>query len=94
MELISQEEVLKIAQISNIMLSDQEIVQMQKELSQVLDYAIRVTQVQGDIDVKQIVQDNIVREDIPHASLGQALVACSTNHDHGYFVVPLILEQY
>jgi aspartyl/glutamyl-tRNA(Asn/Gln) amidotransferase C subunit len=93
MNLISQEEVLKIAHISNIILSDQEIIQMQKELSQVLDYAIRVAQVQGDVVVKQMEKENVVREDIPHAGLGQALVLHSTNHDHGYFVVPLILEQ-
>ncbi len=93
MNLISQEEVLKIAQISNIMLSDQEIVQMQKELFQVLDYAIRVVQCEGDVVVKQEEKDNVVRKDLAHASLGQALVMHSTNHDQGYFVVPLILEQ-
>lgn len=93
MDLISQEEVLKIAHISNIILSEQEIFQMQKELSQVLDYAIRVAQVQGDIVIKQPEKENIVRKDIPDESLGQALVAHAKNHDHGYFVVPLILEQ-
>jgi aspartyl/glutamyl-tRNA(Asn/Gln) amidotransferase C subunit len=93
MNLISQEEVLKIAEISNIILSDHEIIQMQKELSQVLDYAIRVVQVQGDVSIEQTEKDNVVREDSVHASLGQVLVMHATNHDQGYFVVPLILEQ-
>ncbi len=92
MNVISQEEVLKIAHISNIILSQEEVVQMQKELSQVLDYAIRVTQVKGDIHIKQLEKENVVRKDIPHTSLGQELVTHAAKHDHGYFVVPLILE--
>jgi aspartyl/glutamyl-tRNA(Asn/Gln) amidotransferase C subunit len=93
MEIISKEEVRKIAQISNILVNEAEVAQLQKELTQVLDYAACVTQVQGDAPGLEENSVNITRKDVVIAGGGQEIVQLAPAHEGGYFVVPLIIDQ-
>jgi aspartyl/glutamyl-tRNA(Asn/Gln) amidotransferase C subunit len=93
MDTISKEEVRKIAQISNILVNETEVEQLQKELGQVLEYAARVTKVIGDApELKDPVLRNIRKDEVASID-GQQIVAHAPVNDSGYFVVPLIIEQ-
>jgi len=93
MSRITHKEILKIAAISNIILSENEIEQMSVGLSQVLDYAICVAHYFGDVVTQKNEVFGSFRPDIQKIGLGTELVMQSVQHDADYFVVPLILEQ-
>lgn len=88
---ISKEEILKLAEISKIILTEDEIESLLSELSQVLLYAERVTEYPGDAPATVINKHNITRVDHPVKGLGTNLLPKDSS-DEDCFVVPLILE--
>jgi aspartyl-tRNA(Asn)/glutamyl-tRNA(Gln) amidotransferase subunit C len=92
MAIISKEEVLKIAQISNITVHEHEIESLTKELEDVLAYAVRVTQVTGDVP-DSLGLMNINREDVAITTDTQKILALAPDRVEDYFVVPIILDQ-
>jgi len=92
MAIISKEEVLKIAQISNITVHENEIEPLTKELEDVLAYAVRVTQVAGDV-ADSVGLMNINREDVAITIDVQKILALAPDRVEDYFVVPIILDQ-
>ena len=59
MSIISTQEVEKIAKLSNIELSPEEVIQAQKHLEAVLAYAARVQDIAKDIDDVLLKNQNI-----------------------------------
>ncbi|HTM06344.1 MAG TPA: aspartyl/glutamyl-tRNA amidotransferase subunit C [Patescibacteria group bacterium] len=89
---ISREELLKIATISNITLSENELLVLQDELQAVLSYAERVITVTGDAQDSQLVPLNVFRDDRAIQSNSSALLQIAPEVTDHYFVVPLIIE--
>ena len=90
---ISKEEVLKIASISNIFLSEAEVDDVQRELEAVLSYAERVMMVQQDVQDTMLVPMNVFREDVAQSTDSKRILAGAPEVTGDYFVVPLILDQ-
>jgi len=89
---VSKQEVLKMAQISNLDLHEDEIPEMMKQLQDVLTYAERVTEVAADAQEPSTKKVNVFREDVIAKSDPEAILACAPEREQDYFVVPAVLE--
>ena len=93
MSLITKEEDLKIAKMSHIELSEQEIIKMQSHVESVLAYAARVQDLaQQDIDIITRKNINIERDDVAVACPPEPILAQAPEREGNYFVVPVIIE--
>lgn len=90
--MISREEVLHVARLARLHLSEDELVRLQDELSDIIDYVQRI----GELDLAgvsptahAVALTNVFREDEPWAGLTQeeALANAPATED-GHFVVP------
>lgn len=90
---ISKEEVLKIAAISQISVSDAEADSLAGELEAVLSYAERVAQLTGDAPDALPVSFNVYRPDEVKKADNIIIEGQGVDAATGYFVVPLILDQ-
>lgn len=89
---ITKDELKKIAEISQLRLYDSEVAPLAKHVEGVLNYSARVQEVAThavDMSVKAI---NVMREDVPKASMPDALLALAPQVDHHFFVVPKVLD--
>ena len=91
--MITKEEVAKIARLSNIELSQAEIIEAQKHLEAVLQYAARVQDIAKDIDVAILKNSNIERDDVIIPCDPQTILAQAPEREGDFFVVPVIIEQ-
>jgi aspartyl-tRNA(Asn)/glutamyl-tRNA(Gln) amidotransferase subunit C len=67
--MISREEVLNLAELARLELSEDEITSLQKDISNILDYVGQVSAVSvGDTDTKKPVLRNVMREDASRAA--------------------------
>lgn len=89
---ISKDEVLKIAQISNLELHEDEIAGLLTQLENVLSYAERVKEITADVEEPSTRNVNVFREDVIAPSDPEALLAQAPEREGTYFVVPAILE--
>ncbi len=95
MNIITREEVLKIAKISRITVHENEIDGLIKQLNDILGYAQKVqalAQKLGDIEPMGNTNVNLFRQDIPHSFDAKLLLERAPEHESGYFVVPKIIE--
>ncbi len=90
--MITKEEVEKIARLSNIELSESEIINAQKHLEAVLSYAARVQDIAQDVDIAILKNENIEREDIIIKTDSQTILAQAPEREGDFFVVPAIIE--
>ncbi|MDE1924812.1 MAG: Asp-tRNA(Asn)/Glu-tRNA(Gln) amidotransferase subunit GatC [Patescibacteria group bacterium] len=67
--MISKEEVLNLAELARLKLSDAEVESLQKDISNILDYVGQVSAV-GVSDVEQLkpILRNVMREDKPYGA--------------------------
>ena len=101
MELISKEEVIHIAKLSKLNLSESELTLFSKQLSETLDYIGRLGKLEGQIKslgaTYQVTDlSNVYRTDeIDFSRIlkqGEALFNAKETDD-GYFVVPGIFDE-
>ena len=92
MALITREEILKIARMSHIELSEQEMEKMQSHVEAVLSYAARVQDIAQDTNFSVLKNSNVEREDIVMASDPELIRAQAPEREGNYFVVPVIIE--
>ena len=90
--IITREEIEKIARLSHIELSEEEIVHAQKHLESVLAYAARVADVAKDIEVSSFKNINVEREDVILPWDSQTILAQAPEREGDFFVVPAIIE--
>jgi len=90
--MITKEEVAKIARLSNIELSQSEIIHAQKHLEAVLQYAARVQDIAKDVDVAILKNSNIERDDEIIPCDPQTILAQAPEREGDFFVVPVIIE--
>ena len=97
--MISKEQVLHIAKLARIELTDQEVQNMQKDLSSILDYFNVLKKTKNQKPKTKITDQNlkieqVTREDVGQenpASLANNLVAAAPDKKDGYFKVKAIL---
>lgn len=92
MALITKEEILKIARMSHIELTEQEIEKMQSHVEAVLSYAARVQDIAKDVDVPVLKNSNVEREDVVIACNPEPIRDQAPEREGDYFVVPVIIE--
>jgi len=91
-QLITKEEVEKIARLSHIDLSETEIINAMKHLDAVLSYAARVQEIAKDVDVPSLKNCNVEREDVVIPTDAQTILAQAPEREGDFFVVPVIIE--
>lgn len=99
---ITKEEVEKIARLSHIELTEQEIINAMKHLEAVLSYAARVQDIAQDIDTPSYAKAtadrpiqknrNIERDDVVIPTDPQTILAQAPEREGDFFVVPVIIE--
>ena len=89
---ISKEEVLKMAELSNLQLHEHEIEPMLKQLEAVLSYAERVKEVAAEIEEPSNKNVNTFREDVVVRTEAELVLAQAPHREEDYFVVPAILD--
>ena len=95
MSAISKDQVLHLAQLSYLDLTDAEIVQYQKELSHMIDFINQLQQAEVDqlAPTEQVTQlQNVTRADEISATLNLPLSSLATNADleENQFKVPKV----
>lgn len=89
---ILKKEVLKIANLSRIALSENEIPMMSKQLGEVLTYAHCVCDIAAEVTFIPVKNVNVFREDVAVSNDAKAIVAQAPETTQNYFVVPMVLE--
>lgn len=92
MTFITQKEIARIARMSNIALTEQEITKMQSHVESVLLYAARVQDIAKDIDFFVLKTTNVEREDVVIEPNSELILAQAPEKEEGFFVVPAIIE--
>ncbi len=94
---LSREEVLHVARLARLALSDDDVDRFRLQLSQILDHAARVTQLAAD-EVPPTSHPlplvNVFREDITGECLPQdEALSTAPETEDGRFKVPRIIEE-
>lgn len=96
---ITKADIIKIAQISYINLSDIELDKIFKQIDAVLNYASFLKDIAKTVTGPAAnryslpTNSNIMREDVISKSHPQILLNAATDRQEDYFVVPLIIKQ-
>lgn len=89
---ISREEVLHIASLSRIEISEDEIPGLIKNLEEVLTYAARVQEIVSGTQEYSAKNVNVFRDDIVIPTDPKPILANAPKREENYFVVPVVLE--
>lgn len=69
--MISKEEILKLAELSRIQLTDAEVETFQKDISGILEYVGQVSSVEGSAGNEVPLHHNVMRADVPYEKTSQ-----------------------
>lgn len=89
---ISKEDVKNIAAMTKLAIADEELESIQKQLSDVLQYAERVQQIAEEIDIPSNKNINHDREDSAIVKDSAEILDQAPAHEDNYFVVPKIVD--
>lgn len=94
MAIITKEELLKIAHISQVRLYDEEIDSLVKQIGDLLSYAARVQELalQLDLSAPSYPNVNVMRPDIIEKTDSKAILSLAPAQEENYFVVPKIID--
>jgi aspartyl-tRNA(Asn)/glutamyl-tRNA(Gln) amidotransferase subunit C len=95
--MISREEVLKLAELARLRLSEEEIVSLQRDLDQMLEYVRQLQQVDTEgiepmshsIDLKSVMRPDEVKPSLP---VEEALKNAPERVDD-FFIVPRVVDR-
>lgn len=91
---ITREELLKLAQISHINVSDSDADKLVKEIAEILQYASFLQEVAKNKNPEYMPQNiNIMRDDFVAKTDPEPLLANAPERQENFFVVPVILKQ-
>ena len=92
---LSKEELLKIARMAQIEISEDEIMPLITQMSDVLSYAERVQEFVAGKKIAEQVSFPAPheRDDVPQPVDSKPLLAQAPRAERSYFVVPVIIEQ-
>jgi aspartyl/glutamyl-tRNA(Asn/Gln) amidotransferase C subunit len=89
---VSKEELLKIAQMSSLTLTESEIVWMQDQLSKTVEYTNQLNQVVLEEEHETVKTINVFREDKAIKKDASKIRAQAPKITKNHFVVPKILD--
>ncbi len=89
---VTREEILKIAQMSQLDIHKDEIEPLMSQVEQVLNYAERVKEIATQIQEQSDKNVNVFREDVIVRTDNEPILAQAPEREGNYFVVPMILE--
>lgn len=89
---ITKQELLKISQISQLRLYEDEIDPLIKQIQDVLSYAERVQEVIGDAEIPSNKNVNVLRQDVIVRTDSEPILQQAPEREQDYFVVPKIIE--
>ncbi|OQA33703.1 MAG: Glutamyl-tRNA(Gln) amidotransferase subunit C [Candidatus Dependentiae bacterium ADurb.Bin331] len=89
---ITQEELIKLARISQLQLREDEIAPLLKHIESILHYAQCVKDVAADGVFDEHQQVNVMREDVVIKTDPEPLLALAPEREANFFVVPKIIE--
>lgn len=89
---ITKQELLKIAQISQLRLDEDEIMPLIKQIDDLLTYAQRVQEVVGEAEIPSNKNLNVLRQDLVVRTDSQQILQQAPEQEQDYFVVPKIIE--
>lgn len=92
MQAITREEIMKIARLSHIKITDEELEKMRSHCIAVLEYAERVKDIAKDVALTQQKNMNVFRDDIILKTDPESIRIHAPEREGDYFVVPVILE--
>lgn len=92
MAIITREEVLKIAKMSQLAIHEDEIPAYIKQLEQVLSYAERVKEIAAEVEEPSNRSVNVFRPDVVDKTDPEPILDQAPVREGDYFVVPVILE--
>ncbi len=93
---VNLEALRKVAHLARLSLTSDEEVQMQQDLSQILDWMAQLDVLNTD-EVEPMMHmtqtSNVFREDVPHTSLErEKALSQAPKQDGNYFIVPKVVE--
>lgn len=97
--MISKEEVLNLAALARLELSEQEVASLQKDISSILEYVGQVSAVSAEEGADLPLQRNVMRADLPRgqedvmADKEESLRAAFPRREGGYNVVRKIIQK-
>lgn len=94
MAVITKQELLKIAQISQLRLYDEEVAPLMKQIADVLTYAERVKEIaaKAEVSVPSMQNVNVLREDSIIKTDADLILSLAPEHEAHFFMVPKILD--
>ncbi|MDD5433367.1 MAG: Asp-tRNA(Asn)/Glu-tRNA(Gln) amidotransferase subunit GatC [Candidatus Pacebacteria bacterium] len=66
--MLTKEEVVHIAKLARLELTDQEVAKMQKDLAEILEYIDQLNKVdvsEVELEKEKIISENVLRKDVP-----------------------------
>jgi aspartyl/glutamyl-tRNA(Asn/Gln) amidotransferase C subunit len=88
----SKEELLKIAELSALKMSDPEVEYFLGQMKQVIEYVNQLQDVKISLTTEQTRNINYFREDETVSQISSAILDLAPKKDDTYFVVPKILD--
>lgn len=89
---VTKEELKKIAAISSVEVTEQELEALQGHVQAILTYAERVKEVGSDTKDLHKQRVNVLRNDEVIRTDSQPLLSIAPDQEENYFVVPKIIE--
>src|SRR3989344_3652092 len=93
--MLSREEILNLAALARLKLGGAEVESLQKDISNILEYVGQVSQVDVEKEKATPFNYNVMREDVPAATLGkrEELIKAFPKEENGYNVVRKIIQK-
>lgn len=97
--MISKEDVIQLAELSRIELTEAEIESLQKDISSILEYVGQVSSVEGSPEKEVGVHHNVMRDDVLYAEgdpmrvAREAVLAALPEKKNDYAVVRKIIQK-
>jgi aspartyl-tRNA(Asn)/glutamyl-tRNA(Gln) amidotransferase subunit C len=89
----NKEELLKIAELSALKLSEQEVPLFVNQIKQVLDYINQIQQVPLTTQAEQVRNVNIMRADVAHPTNYKPVLEQAPQKESSFFIVPKIMDE-
>ena len=88
---VTSDEIKKIARLSRIAVTDDEVERMRAHVAQVLSYAVRVCDIARDLPEIEVPHINVMRDDYAQPFDAVLIRAQAPDEQEQLFVVPKIL---
>lgn len=90
---MKKEELLNIAKLSGINMSDSDVNLFTEQIQKVLGFIDQLQEITVTTTAAPVANINVLRQDICHPSADNSPLDLAPEHQHRYFVVPTILEE-